>query len=163
VEQLEVMAAKVARSAAQAEALIEALLTLAASEQAPASPELVDLAAAEEDAAEAAAARARGRGRRVENGRAARPAAGDPRPRGAGEGAEWGRRGGGGQSWGGGGVPTPRGAGGRGAGFETANGGRVTRGGLVPPLFEPFRRVEERTSDRDGAGLGLAIVRSIGT
>src|SRR5262249_59048579 len=76
-EQLEVMAAKVARSAAQAEALIEALLTLAASEQAPASPELVDLATAAEDAAEAAAAGARDLDLRVDTDLAAAPACGN--------------------------------------------------------------------------------------
>jgi signal transduction histidine kinase len=47
--------------------------------------------------------------------------------------------------------------------FEIANSGPVIPEELVPSLFEPFRRVEERTSTRDGAGLGLAIVRSIGT
>ena len=47
--------------------------------------------------------------------------------------------------------------------FEIANSGPVIPEELVPALFEPFRRVEERTSVRDGAGLGLAIVRSIGT
>jgi signal transduction histidine kinase len=32
----------------------------------------------------------------------------------------------------------------------------------VPALFEPFRRLTaERTHHRDGAGLGLSIVRSI--
>ena len=34
----------------------------------------------------------------------------------------------------------------------------------VPALFEPFRRLTaERTHQRDGAGLGLSIVRSIAT
>ena len=47
--------------------------------------------------------------------------------------------------------------------FEIANSGPVIPEELVPSLTEPFRRVEERTSTRDGAGLGLAIVRSIGT
>src|SRR5262249_25640178 len=76
-EQLEAMATKVARSAAQAEALIEALLTLAASEQAPASPELVDLAAAAEDAVDSAAARAGQLGLRIDTDLAAAPACGN--------------------------------------------------------------------------------------
>jgi signal transduction histidine kinase len=34
----------------------------------------------------------------------------------------------------------------------------------VSALFEPFRRLtDERTHQRDGAGLGLSIVRSITT
>ena len=68
------MAAKVARSTAQAEALIEALLTLAASEQAPASPELVDLATAAEDAVDLAAARAGQLGLHIDADLAAAPA-----------------------------------------------------------------------------------------
>src|SRR5262249_12960991 len=56
-------------------------------------------------------------------------------------------------------TPGPAGSG----WFEIAISGPVIPEELVPPLFEPFRRVEERTSARDGAGLGLAIVRSIGT
>jgi signal transduction histidine kinase len=47
--------------------------------------------------------------------------------------------------------------------FEVTNSGPVIPEELVPALFEPFRRVETRTSVHDGTGLGLAIVRSIGT
>lgn len=32
---------------------------------------------------------------------------------------------------------------------------------LVPSLFEPFRRIDERLGDRTGAGLGLSIVKSV--
>ncbi|HEY2305848.1 MAG TPA: ATP-binding protein [Streptosporangiaceae bacterium] len=63
----------------------------------------------------------------------------------------------------GGWVSIHTGTGERRAWFEIANSGPVIPEELVPALFEPFRRVEERTSVRDGAGLGLAIVRSIGT
>ncbi len=31
----------------------------------------------------------------------------------------------------------------------------------LPSLFEPFRRLEGRTGRTDGAGLGLAIARSV--
>jgi signal transduction histidine kinase len=48
-----------------------------------------------------------------------------------------------------------------GAFVEVTNSGPVIDSELVPLLFEPFRRVEERTSVRDGVGLGLAIVKSI--
>jgi signal transduction histidine kinase len=160
-EQLEVMAAKVARSAAQAEALIEALLTLAASEQAPASPELVDLATVAEDAVDSAAARARDLGLQVDTELAAAPACGNrlllERLTGnlVDNAVRHNIRGG----W----VAIRTGTSDGRARLEIANSGAVIPGGLVPSLFEPFRRVEERTSVRDGAGLGLAIVRSIGT
>jgi signal transduction histidine kinase len=160
-EQLEVMAAKVARSAAQAEALIEALLTLAASEQAPASPELVDLATAAEDAAEAAAAGARDLDLRVDTALAAAPACGNRLllERMVGNLVDNAVR----HNIQGGWVSINTGTGEQRAWFEVANSGPVIPEELVPSLFEPFRRVEERTSTRDGAGLGLAIVRSIGT
>jgi signal transduction histidine kinase len=160
-EQLEVMAAKVARSAAQAEALIEALLTLAASEQAPASPELVDLATAAEDAAEAAAAGARDLDLRVDTDLAAAPACGNRLllERMVGNLVDNAVR----HNIQGGWVSISTGTGEQRAWFEIANSGPVIPEDLVPSLFEPFRQVEERTSTRDGAGLGLAIVRSIGT
>jgi len=160
-EQLEVMAAKVARSAAQAEALIEALLTLAASEQAQAGPELVDLATAAEDAAEAAAARARDLDLRVDTGLVAAPACGNRLllERMVGNLVDNAVR----HNIAGGWVSINTGTGEQRAWFEIANSGPVIPEELVPSLFEPFRRVEERTSTRDGAGLGLAIVRSIGT
>ena len=160
-EQLEVMAAKVARSAAQAEALIEALLTLAASEQAPAGPELVDLATAAEDAAEAAVARARDLDLRVDTGLVAAPACGNRLllERMVGNLVDNAVR----HNIRGGWVSINTGTGEQRAWFEIANSGPVIPEELVPSLFEPFRRVEERTSTRDGAGLGLAIVRSIGT
>jgi signal transduction histidine kinase len=156
-EQLEVMAAKVARSAAQA----EALLTLAASEHAPASPELVDLATAAEDAAEAAAARARDLDLSVDTRLAVAPACGNRLllERMVGNLVDNAVR----HNIQGGWMSINTGAGEQRAWFEIANSGPVIPGDLVPSLFEPFRRVEERTSTRDGAGLGLAIVRSIGT
>jgi signal transduction histidine kinase len=42
-----------------------------------------------------------------------------------------------------------------------SNTGPVVAEESVPSLFEPFRRVEERTGAGSGFGLGLAIVRSI--
>src|SRR5581483_10146315 len=76
-EQLEAMAAKVARSASQAEALFEALLTLATSEQPLPSVEPVDLATAAEDAIEAAGPRIRRLGLRVETVLEPAPATGN--------------------------------------------------------------------------------------
>jgi signal transduction histidine kinase len=160
-EQLEVMAAKVARSAAQAEALIDALLTLAASEQAPASPELVDLATVAEDAVDSAAARARDLGLQVDTDLAAASASGNRLllERLAGNLVDNAVR----HNIRGGWVAIRTGTSDGQARFEIANSGAVIPEELVSSLFEPFRRVEERTSIRDGAGLGLAIVRSIGT
>jgi signal transduction histidine kinase len=160
-DQLEAMAAKVARSAAQAEELVEALLTLAASEQAPAGPELVDLATAAEDAAESAAARARELDLRVDTDLAAAPACGSRLllERMVGNLVENAVR----HNIHGGWILIRTGTGEQRARFEIANSGPVIPEALVPSLFEPFRRVEERTGVRDGAGLGLAIVRSIGT
>jgi signal transduction histidine kinase len=43
---------------------------------------------------------------------------------------------------------------------EVTNTGPVIAPGLVDGLFEPFRRLHDRTSG-DGFGLGLAIVASI--
>jgi signal transduction histidine kinase len=154
------MAAKVARSAAQAEALIEELLTLAASEQAPASPELVDLATAAEDAAEGAANQARELDLRVDTDLAAAPACGNRLllERMVGNLVDNAVR----HNIHGGWILIRTGTGEQRARFEIANSGPVIPEALVPALFEPFRRVEERTSVRDGTGLGLAIVRSIG-
>lgn len=159
-EHLEAMAAKVARSAAQAEALIEALLTLAASEQAPASPELVDLAAAAEDAVDAAAAAARELGLHVDTDLAPAPACGNRLllERMAGNLVDNAVRHNIRAGW----VSVRTGTSGGRARLEIANSGPVIPEELVPSLFEPFRRVEERISTRDGTGLGLAIVASIG-
>jgi signal transduction histidine kinase len=160
-EQLEAMAAKVARSTAQAEALIEALLTLAASEQAPASPELVDLATAAEDAVDLAAARAGQLGLHIDADLAAAPACGNRLllERMVGNLVDNAVR----HNIRGGWISIRTGTGGQEARFEIANSGPVIPEELVPALFEPFRRVEERTSVHDGTGLGLAIVRSIST
>jgi signal transduction histidine kinase len=44
------------------------------------------------------------------------------------------------------------------------NSGQQLPAEAIPPLFEPFRRrIADRTNHRDGAGLGLAIARSIVT
>jgi signal transduction histidine kinase len=160
-EQLEAMAGKVARSAAQAEALVEALLTLAASEQAPARPELADLATAAEDAVEAAAPRARQLGVHIGTDLAAAPASGNALllERMVGNLVDNAVR----HNIRGGWVLVRTGTQDGRARFEIANSGPMIPAELVPSLFEPFRRVEERTSLRDGTGLGLAIVRSIAT
>jgi signal transduction histidine kinase len=121
----------------------------------------VDLAAAAEDAAESASARARDLDLRVNADLAAAPACGNRLllERMVGNLVDNAVR----HNIRGGWVSISTGTGERRAWFEIANSGPVISEELVPALFEPFRRVEERTSVRDGAGLGLAIVRSIGT
>jgi signal transduction histidine kinase len=42
-----------------------------------------------------------------------------------------------------------------------ANSGAAVPDEEVPSMFEPFRRMEERTNAHEGVGLGLAIVKSI--
>jgi signal transduction histidine kinase len=46
---------------------------------------------------------------------------------------------------------------------EIANSGPFIPDDTVPSLFEPFRRMEARTGVRDGVGLGLSIARSVVT
>jgi signal transduction histidine kinase len=46
--------------------------------------------------------------------------------------------------------------------FEIVNTGPLVPQDAVPSLFEPFRRLDrDRTGGRNGAGLGLSIVRSV--
>jgi signal transduction histidine kinase len=160
-EQLEAMAAKVARSAGQAEALLEALLTLATSDQPLASVEQVDLATAAEDALEVAAPGIRLLGLRVDTSLEPAPTTGSRLllERMIGNLIDNAVRHNNAGGW----VRVHSGTSGSHAQFTIANSGPVVPDALVPSLFEPFRRVEERTGTRDGAGLGLAIVRSIGT
>ena len=47
--------------------------------------------------------------------------------------------------------------------LEIANSGPFIPDDAVPSLFEPFRRMEARTGVRDGVGLGLSIARSVVT
>jgi signal transduction histidine kinase len=160
-EQLEAMAAKVERSASQAEALFEALLTLATSDQPLASLEPVDLATAAEDAVEAAAPRIRRLGLHVDMALEPAPTTGNRLllERMVGNLVDNAVRHNNDGGW----VRIRAGTSGGRARFTIANSGPVLPGALVPSLFEPFHRAEERTGVHDGAGLGLAIVRSIGT
>jgi len=45
--------------------------------------------------------------------------------------------------------------------FRITNSGQRIPDALLPVLFEPFRRMEGRTGPSGGAGLGLAIARSV--
>jgi len=160
-EQLEAMAAKVAQSASQAEALFEALLTLATSDQPLASVEQVDLATAAEDAIEAAAPGIRRLGLQVDAALEPAPTTGNRLllERMIGNLVDNAVRHNNDGGW----VRVHAGTSDGRARFTIANSGPIVPDALLPSLFEPFRRVAERTGARDGAGLGLAIVRSIGT
>jgi signal transduction histidine kinase len=155
------MAAKVARSASQAEALFEALLTLATSGQPLANTEQVDLATAAEDAIEAAAPGIRRLGLRVDTALEPAPTTGNRLllERMIGNLVDNAVRHNNAGGW----VRVQSGASDGHVRVTIANSGPVVPDALVPTLFEPFRRVEERTGAGDGTGLGLAIVRSIGT
>jgi signal transduction histidine kinase len=160
VPQLTDMAARVRRSTDKAEAMIEALLTLAVSEQGRRSTEFADLATLAEDALDAAAPEIERLGLSVEAKLDPAAVAGDPQllermvtnlvdnairhnePGG------WIR------------LRT----GGTGTAYlEIANSGPVVPPDQVPGLFEPFRRLEARTGRGNGVGLGLSIIRSVAT
>jgi signal transduction histidine kinase len=157
--QLEAMAAEVRQAVDRAEALIEALLTLARSDRGRWPREPLDVAVLAEDALDAAAPAIRACPVSIEARLCPGPALGDPVlverlvtnlvdnavrhnvPNG----------------W----VQVATGIRGGMAFIEVANGGTVIPEELVPSLFEPFWRLSERAGSPDGAGLGLSIVRSV--
>ena len=155
------MAAKVARSAGQAEALFEALLTLATSEQPLANIEQVDLATAAEDAIEAAAPGIRRLDLQVDTVLEPALTTGNRRllERMIGNLVDNAVR----HNEPGGWVRLRTGSSDTAVYLQIANSGPVIPDDKVPELFEPFRRMEAGTGVRDGAGLGLSIARSVVT
>jgi signal transduction histidine kinase len=157
--QLEAMAAEVRQAVDRAEALIEALLTLARSDRGAGAAEPLDVAVLAEDALDAAAPAIRACPVTVETALGPGPAIGDPVlverlitnlvdnavrhnvPDG----------------W----VLVATGIRGGMAFIDVANSGPPIPGELVPSLFEPFRRLSGRAGSPDGTGLGLSIVRSV--
>jgi signal transduction histidine kinase len=156
--QLEATAEKVRRSLERAEHIIDALLTLAVSNQGAEQRDVVDLATAAEDALDAVAERARAAGVTVESELRWAEVTGnrvllerlvanlvenavvhnvD---------AGW--------------VRVRTGVEGAGAVLEVANSGPVVPAEVLPHLFEPFRRGQGRAGS-SGVGLGLSIVRSV--
>jgi signal transduction histidine kinase len=158
-EQLDTMAIEVRQAVTDAEALIDALLTLARSDRGPDGGEFVDLATAAEDAVDAVGAAVREAGidlrirldpaethgdrvlleRMVANlvDNATRHNA----P--------------------GGWIKVSTGRYGDSVRITVTNGGPPIPADLVPALFEPFRRVHDRVGSGQGVGLGLSIVRSV--
>ncbi len=158
-DQLEAMAARVKRSVEQAEATIEALLTLAISELGPTANEAIDLATAAEDALDATHAATDQRQIKVEATLAPALARGDRvllermianlvenavRHNDAG-------------GWIG--IRTIQQA--DTALFEIANTGPSIPADQIPTLFEPFARAQQRLNSADGVGLGLSIASAI--
>ena len=167
--QLEAMAVEVRHAVERAEALIEALLTLARSDRGAGPREPLDVAVLAEDALDAAALAISAHPVTVQAVLAPAPALGDPVlverlvtnlidnavrhnvPDG----------------W----VQVATGTRAGMAFIDVANGGPLIPPELVPSLFEPFRRLSDQTlpdqtlADRagspDGMGLGLSIVRSV--
>ena len=160
-EQLAAMAAEVQQAVAGAEALIDALLTLARSDQGRVGTEFVDLATAAEDALDAAGEARRARrisvepvlesaetfGDRVLLERMVANLVDNAVRHNVSDG--WLR------------VSTGRDNGA--VQLTVANSGPVVPPEFVPTLFEPFRRLHDRIGSEHGVGLGLSIVRSVVT
>jgi signal transduction histidine kinase len=159
--QLTDMAVRVRRSIDRAESMVEALLTLAVSDQGKLSTEFTDLATWAEDAIDAAAPEIEGLDLHVDTTLDPAEMTGDPQllermiqnlvdnavrhneP--------------------GGWIKLRTGTSDAAVYLQIANSGPFIPDDAVPSLFEPFRRMEDRTGVRDGVGLGLSIARSVVT
>ena len=159
--QLTDMAVRVRRSIDRADTMVEALLTLAVSDQGKLSTEFTDLATWAEDAVDAAAAEIERLGLNVDAKLDPAETTGDPQlldrmitnlvdnavrhnaP--------------------GGWIQLRTGSKNAAVYLEIANSGPFVPDVAVPSLLEPFRRMEPRTGVRDGVGLGLSITRSVVT
>jgi len=158
-EQLESMAIRVRRAVERAEGMIDALLTLAISEQGRASfNEPFNLATAAEDAIDAAAAQIERLGLRLQADLDPAETAGDPQllDRMVSNLVDNAVR----HNTPGGEVCVASGVRDGIAFLQIANSGPQVPPEAIPSLFEPFRRLERRAGS-DGAGLGLAIARSV--
>jgi signal transduction histidine kinase len=157
--QLEDMAAEVRQAVDRAEALIEALLTLARSDRGILSREQADLSVLAEDALDATAPAIRAGSVRLETALQAAPASGDSvllerlvanlvdnavrhNPPGG---------------W----IHVATGMREDAAFLGVSNGGPHIPEEVAPQLFEPFRRLDGHAGSVPGAGLGLSIVRSV--
>lgn len=158
-EQLEATAEKVRRSVEKSERIVDALLTLAVSNQGPGEVEPLDLATAAEDALDGVGDQVRAAGLRVDTELSPAVVTGSrvllerlvsnlvenavvhnvP----------------------GGWVRVRAGANDGHAYFEVGNSGPVVKDEDLPRLFEPFKRVDTRVAS-SGVGLGLSIVNAVG-
>ena len=159
--QLTDMAVRVRRSIDRAESMVEALLTLAVSDQGKLSTEFSDLATWAEDAIDAAAPEIERLDLRVDALLDPAETTGDPQLL---ERMIWNlvdnavRH-----NEPGGWIRLRTGSSDAAVYLEIANSGPFIPDDAVPLLFEPFRRMEARTGVRDGVGLGLSITRSVVT
>jgi signal transduction histidine kinase len=157
--QLTDMAVRVRRSIDRADAMVEALLTLAVSDQGKLSTEFSDLATWAEDAIDAAAPEIERLDLRVDALLDPAETTGDPQLL---ERMIWNlvdnavRH-----NEPGGWIRLRTGSSDAAVYLEIANSGPFIPDDAVPLLFEPFRRMEARTGVRDGVGLGLSITRSV--
>jgi signal transduction histidine kinase len=153
------MAVRVRRSIDKAESMIEALLTLAVSDQGKLSTEYTDLATWAEDALDSAAPEIGRLDLKVDAQLAPAEMIGDPQllSRLVANLVDNAVR----HNEPGGWIRLCTGRRDAGAYLEIANSGPFIQDDAVPALFEPFRRLESRTGSRDGVGLGLSIARSV--
>jgi signal transduction histidine kinase len=158
-EQLEAMAVRVRNAIGRAEGMVDALLTLAISEQGrPGRSEPFSLATAAEDAIDAAAAGIERLDLRLRADLDPAETAGDPEllDRMVSNLIDNAVR----HNIPGGEVSVITGVRPGTAFLRISNSGPLVPADVVPSLFEPFRRLEARTG-RGGAGLGLAIAKSV--
>ena len=159
--QLTDMAVRVRRSIDRAEGMVEALLTLAVSDQGKLSTEFTDLATWAEDAIDAAAPEIERLDLRVDAELDPAETAGDPQLL---ERMVWNlvdnavRH-----NEPGGWIRLRTGSSDAAAYLKIANSGPFIPDDTVPSLFEPYRRMAARTGARDGFGLGLSIAHSVVT
>jgi signal transduction histidine kinase len=164
--QLEDMAERVRRRIDSAECMIDGLLTLAVSDQGAGSHEVVDLSALADDALDMAAPGIKRFDLTVLTELGSATTVGDPKLL---ERMVWNlvdnavRH-----NEPGGWIRVTTGVVTTNAGPEEvflriANSGQVVPAESVAAIFEPFRRLADRTGSKDGVGLGLSIVRSVGT
>jgi signal transduction histidine kinase len=155
------MAVRVRRSIDRAETMIEALLTLAVSDQGKLSTEYTDLATWAEDVMDAAAPEIERLGLRVDTLLDPAETTGDPQLL---ERMIWNLVGNAVRhNEPGGWIRLRTGTTEAAVYLKIANSGPFIPDDAVPHLFEPFRRMQARTGVHDGVGLGLSIARSVVT
>jgi signal transduction histidine kinase len=159
--ELRAMAGRVLEANQRSERLIEGLLTLARSERELRASEPLDLALAAADALSVAGPEAERLGLRVSRVLGAAPVAGDRAllERLVANLVENAVR----HNQPGGWLEVDTGRAGSRSLVRVANGGHPIPPDQVAALFEPFRRLSDRTGSARGAGLGLSIVKAVAT
>ena len=153
------MAVRVRRSIDRAESMVEALLTLAVSDQGALSGEFTDLATWAEEALDASAPEIERLELRVDAELDPAETTGDPQllERMVSNLVDNAVR----HNEPGGWIRVRTGGDEAAVYLAVANSGPFVPDDAVGSLFEPFRRMETRTGVRDGVGLGLSIARSV--